>query len=161
MKRIFLGALLASFAGSASAFIPPSYQIAIVAEEREELALGTALVEYMVAREAFFRVRDDSFNSGSRACLKAEDPENCFRDSIAKADTGGQIRSVVIMAVPAGDGRQRWQCIGSGERFASSAAVNIVVDIQAALFGAPEDRHTNLRSAANCIQAAANESSQR
>lgn len=161
MNRIVIAALLACTASSAGASIPPSYRIAVVAQDRDERALGHALVEYMVAEQAFFRVRDQAFASATQACLKAEDPVRCVRREMAEVDPAGGVRTVVIVAAPAGEGRQRWQCIGAGNSAAPVDAVDSVIDLQAALFGSMEERSSNLRSALRCIQAAANESSPR
>lgn len=161
MKRILIAALLACTASSVGASIPPSYRIAVVAQDRNERALGHALVEYMVAEQAFFRVRDQALASASQACLKAEDPVRCVRREMTKTDGEGGSRTVVIVAASAGEGRQRWQCIGSGKSAAPVEAVDTVIDLQAALFGSPEERTSNLRSAVRCIQAGANESSPR
>lgn len=159
MKRIGIAAVLACAAASASAFIPPTYRIAVVSEERGDLALGHALVEYMVAEQALFRLRDDSFGSAARACLKQDDVDECVRAEIARLEPEPRVAALAIVAAPGGDGRQKWRCVGSGKREAAAESVNAVIDVKAALFGEEEKRVENLRAAVGCIQAAANESS--
>lgn len=159
MKRLCIAAILTCAATSATAFIPPTYRIAVVSEDRSDLALGHALVEYMVAEQAFFRLRDDSFGSGARACLKQDDVDQCIRAEIARLDAEPRVSALAVIAAPAGDGQQQWRCIGSGKRAAAAESVSAVIDIKAALFGEEEERVKNLRAAVRCIQAAANESS--
>lgn len=159
IRKWVLGACLAGIAGTAHAFIPPSYRVTILSESRTARSLAHALVEYMATEEAFFWRRDLDFRSAARTCFKGDAAEPCLREAVGKAAAEPGLWTAAIVVTPAGDGRQHWQCIGAGAKPAPAEAVNVTIDLQAALFGTGDARNANLRAALGCIQAAANEAS--
>jgi hypothetical protein len=154
-----IGACLAGIAGSAHAFIPPTYRVTILSEDRQARSLAHSLVEYMAAEEAFFWRRDLDFRSAARTCFRGEAAEPCLREAIGKAAAEPGLWTAAIVVTPASDGRQQWQCIGAGAKPAPAGTVNVTIDLQTALFGSGEARTANLRAALTCIQEAANEAS--
>ena len=159
LRHWVIGACLAGIAGTAHAFIPPTYRVTILSEDRTARSLAHALVEYMAAEEAFFWHRDLDFRSAARTCFQGDTVEPCLREAVGKAAAEPRMWTAAIVVTPAGDGRQQWQCIGAGTKPAPVEAVNVTIDLQAALFGTGDARTANLRVALTCIQEAANEAS--
>ena len=159
IRNCIAAACLAGIAGTAHAFIPPSYRVTILSEDRQARSLAHALVEYIAAEEAFLWRRDLHFRSAARTCFKSETAEPCLREAIGKAAPEPGLWTAAIIVTPTADGRQQWQCLGSGAKPAPAEAVNVTIDLQAALFGSGDARNANLRAALTCIQEAANEGS--
>lgn len=154
---LVLGAVMGA-PGSLHASIPPTYQVTIVAEGREGEAQSRALIEYMAAQEAFFWSRSNLPRRELQGCLAEEGQAQCIRDLLQANGASPAVRPVVILVNSLGENVE-WRCIGSGLSVSDPAGSVARVDLQSAIFGEGDSRISNLKSAMDCIYAAAQESS--
>lgn len=154
----FISAIGLVWIDPSHASIPPSYEIAVVAENSREEAMNRALLEAMSAQNAFFWVRSKLSPRDLRECLQGEDAKKCVRDAINDRGFSDSVRPVVIMA-DVEDGITDWHCIGSGKAKPPMGRVNVRIDLRAAILGEGKPHTDNLKAAMDCIYSAANESS--
>lgn len=142
----------------ARASIPPSYRVLVVSNDREAIALSEALVQYMSAAQAFFRVQPTVSTQDVRRCLEADDFGACVRPLVPQQQNWQEPAHVIIKVERVGQAGLSWVCVGSGKHRAPTAEQIAEIDARSALFAEGEVRTTQLRAAMYCIQSAAAES---
>jgi hypothetical protein len=143
-------ALLAAPTGGAAS-IPPSYRIVVISTDGEARARAEALIQYMSAEGAFFRVEPTLRPHQLEPCLSGPAWEACARPLVPLQATWCDPAHVIVRAEADGRDGLTLSCLRAGTE-AVGPLRGARVDARAAVFGEGEARDAALRAAMDCIQ---------